>query len=137
MTLLRSGSYLQEPIERCFLQVAKPGLEDMALVALPGPHQTGRFDVTGKVNCHVGSIRHGHTLEQLSSSARTGLTIYGEVAWASLMIHELAHHYCPWRPGREECARSAQEPCMPVDATTAMGGSLSGIGSQAINVSFD
>jgi len=31
--------------------------------------------------------------------------------WASLMIHELAHHYCTWGRGREKCAISAQTAC--------------------------
>ena len=30
---------------------------------------------------------------------------------ASLLIHEIAHHYCTWGPGREDCAISAQEAC--------------------------
>jgi RHS repeat-associated protein len=30
---------------------------------------------------------------------------------ASLLIHEVAHHYCTWGPGREACAESAQEAC--------------------------
>jgi RHS repeat-associated protein len=35
----------------------------------------------------------------------------GDVAFASLIIHELAHHYCPLGPGREDCAISAQDAC--------------------------
>ena len=34
-----------------------------------------------------------------------------EATFASLMIHELAHHYCPVGLGREECAISAQDAC--------------------------
>lgn len=37
-------------------------------------------------------------------------------ALASLLIHELAHHYCTWLIGREDCANSAQDACM--DALT-------------------
>jgi len=35
----------------------------------------------------------------------------GPVALASLLIHELAHHYCTWGFGRENCAISAQDAC--------------------------
>ena len=35
---------------------------------------------------------------------------YDASGWAALLIHELAHHYCPlW--GREECANSAMDAC--------------------------
>ena len=30
---------------------------------------------------------------------------------ASILIHELAHHYCTIGPGREACAISAQDAC--------------------------
>ena len=36
---------------------------------------------------------------------------YGVVALASLIIHELAHHYCTIFLGREDCALSAQDAC--------------------------
>jgi RHS repeat-associated protein len=36
---------------------------------------------------------------------------YNAVGWASLLIHELAHHYCPSFWGREDCAISAQNAC--------------------------
>jgi len=36
---------------------------------------------------------------------------YGAAGLASLLIHELAHHYCTWGPGREACANSAQDAC--------------------------
>jgi hypothetical protein len=35
----------------------------------------------------------------------------GPVALASLLVHELAHHYCTLFLGREDCAISAQEAC--------------------------
>jgi len=35
----------------------------------------------------------------------------GSVALASLLVHELAHHYCTYGLGRENCAISAQEAC--------------------------
>jgi RHS repeat-associated protein len=35
----------------------------------------------------------------------------GSVALASLLVHELAHHYCTYGLGREKCAISAQEAC--------------------------
>jgi RHS repeat-associated protein len=34
-----------------------------------------------------------------------------EPDFASNMIHELAHHYCTWGPGRETCAESAEAAC--------------------------
>ena len=40
----------------------------------------------------------------------------GSVALASILIHELAHHYCTIGPGREDCAMSAQDAC--ADALT-------------------
>jgi len=36
---------------------------------------------------------------------------YGAAGLASLIIHELAHHYCTIGPGREACAISAQDAC--------------------------
>ena len=35
----------------------------------------------------------------------------GSSGLASLLIHEIAHHYCPIGVGREACAVSAQEAC--------------------------
>ena len=35
----------------------------------------------------------------------------GEMGLASVIIHELAHHYCPWIPGAEGCPMSAQDAC--------------------------
>jgi hypothetical protein len=35
----------------------------------------------------------------------------GPVALSSIIIHELAHHYCTWFWGREDCAISAQDAC--------------------------
>ncbi|MBR0191320.1 MAG: hypothetical protein IJQ31_04555 [Thermoguttaceae bacterium] len=39
------------------------------------------------------------------------LDSYGDIAWASLLIHELAHHFCTSFAGREACAISAQNDC--------------------------
>lgn len=36
---------------------------------------------------------------------------YNSVAMASIIIHELAHHYCTKFWGREDCAMSAQDAC--------------------------
>jgi len=36
---------------------------------------------------------------------------WGAAGLSSLIVHELAHHYCPAIIGRESCADSAQEAC--------------------------
>jgi len=36
---------------------------------------------------------------------------YDAAGLASLLVHELAHHYCTWGPGREDCASTAQDAC--------------------------
>jgi hypothetical protein len=49
-------------------------------------------------------------LQQLSSVSFDQLATAG-VEIASLLIHELAHHYCPLTIGREDCATEAQYAC--------------------------
>jgi len=47
--------------------------------------------------------RIGVCLEQIAN--------YDSVTMASILIHEVAHHYCPMLLGREDCAMSAQDAC--------------------------